>query len=72
MALEICVDHESLYGNRMIVEKYGKVNHWERKVPMNPYGVSCWKGIMNQTEDFKKVIWVEVGLRSNVYFWTDR
>lgn len=49
--------------------KCGLANCWESKIPKNPYGVSCWQGIMNHLDLFKRVISMEVGSGSSISFW---
>lgn len=61
------VDRDSLW-RRMIVKKYGETNHWESKRLSCSYGVSCWKGIINQLDDFKKSLGWMLNLNSSLIF----
>lgn len=62
----------TVYGGELLLKKYGLANYWETRMPISLYGVSCWRGIVNHLEDFKKVIRAEVGSGRGASFWNDK
>lgn len=46
-------------------------NEWDSKRSLLPFGVGCWKGIMQEMESFKTATRIEVGSGTKTNFWKD-
>lgn len=56
----------------IIAAKYGLINKWETKKENFPHGVGLWKGIALQLDWFNQVISMNLGIRNDCLFWSDR
>nr|XP_009792684.1 PREDICTED: uncharacterized protein LOC104239685 [Nicotiana sylvestris] len=60
-----------LYGGMLITQKYGQLNNWCTNPVRTAYGVSNWRVIRNQWEEFAVNIGFIIGNGRKLSFWDD-